>query len=377
VNVDFEVSDMGQHVRSSVIVSADTGVLARLQDRWKAEKEFTVLERELPNVQFFIGPVPVVIANSLSVDGTLSADLEYKPEVGLYYGAGKEFGYIYDNTDSDKLRKINESTASFEKSFSPDSTSATADFNVGINVSIQSLLYGSSGLSGSADVKTYLKGTFKDNEIKAGVKTDAGLSADLIVNIPVIDHELVNTVLWESERAKLFPTDREWYNLLDPEDMELSFGADIEAIAHEIVGEYFDFNNDVEHLGFIKIYNDDIFEIKFAYVGADTMHGNYIITEKPNGTGYAISFSMEPELAPGGNLVQPFSGIFDIYVNVDLEEAIDILMSHEYHPANHNDQVRNLYAEVFDAQATTFPITFLTEPYKKRSDAPTLWIKIE
>jgi hypothetical protein len=387
VKVDFKVEDMGRHVLSSVIVNAEAGILARLQNQWKAEKEFTILERNLPNVQFFVGPVPVVIANSLTIDGSLSADLEYKPEVGLYYGAGKKFGYIYDNNVSDKPQKINESTASFEKSFNPDSTSATANFDVGVTVSIQSLLYGSSGPSGSADVKTYLKGTFKDGEIKAGTKTDAGLSAELIVNIPVIDNELVNTTLWESERTKLFPTDREWYNLIDPEDMELSFDADMAAIQSEIAGEYREIIYDHAETSIFKIYNNGTCEDDWYYISdnrndrdslaIDAFSGNYSITEKPNGAGYSIIFT--------GGIPSPDGGYvpntYDLCLNVSsIEEAENLIIANSPDGAFKDNRFsadeRKYFFNGYDGSTpVTFPTTFLISVSQSHEYPPYVYVK--
>jgi hypothetical protein len=222
INVEFEVSDMGQHVYSGVTASADTGVLARLNNL-DIEEEFDIAELDLPPVQFFVGIVPIVITNSLTIDGTLTANAEYQPDIGLYYHAGKIFGYSYDNTRSEKLQKINEDKTDFEKSFDPSISNVDASCDVDIAFTVGSLLYGSAGLNGNADIKTYLKGSYKDDTIQAGVKIDAGLSASLLVKVPVIDYELINTTLWESERFKIFPTGSEWYNLLDPNDKTLDF----------------------------------------------------------------------------------------------------------------------------------------------------------
>ncbi len=221
VEVDFEVRNWGKEVESSVKVIVEAGALSRLEDRLKLEKEINLLKQKLNPKQFLVGPVPVVITNEISLDATVDASVEDLPYAELYFGLKKEMGYDYNNTTAPSIKTINEDSVIFEENFEANEFKTNANLQVKIEANVESLLYGSTGFRGSADMTGYLEGGFENDELFARAKINSGLAATLVVHVPVIDITLLEKTLWESERFHLFPEDGEWYYLIEPGEVEV------------------------------------------------------------------------------------------------------------------------------------------------------------
>ena len=159
-------------------------------------------------VTIMAGPVPIVISNELALELKGNTGISGELGTNININTTDKNGFIYTSADG-SIVEINES-----ESFAGDincetGTSADGEFKVGIFINLTSLFYDCSGAEMGVGVegKTDGKLSFTDDTLKTEEKFYGKITAsiypklygNIVVNIPVIDHDLVEIELFAVE----------------------------------------------------------------------------------------------------------------------------------------------------------------------------------
>ena len=159
-------------------------------------------------VTIMAGPVPIVISNEFALELKGNTGINGELGTNININTTDKNGFIYTSADG-SIAEINES-----ESFTGDincetGSSADGEFKVGIFINLTSLFYDCSGAEMGVGVegKTEGKLSVTDDTLKTEEKFHGKISAsiypklygNIVVNIPVIDHDLVEIELFAVE----------------------------------------------------------------------------------------------------------------------------------------------------------------------------------
>lgn len=177
-----------------------------------------ILSEDLPPIEFAVGTVPIVIANSLgvsldgsgNVQGSLSNEiiLDYESETGFNYNSSNGVSEIKNNKYLGKGME-----------WSTESN-ATASAEIGLNLHLTSKLYDISGIDlaagvfgcANADLKINSNNKFNDMKFmgKINLSIKPKLNGKIIVTEPVIDKSLFEQEIFAKELNPLW--EKNWEN---------------------------------------------------------------------------------------------------------------------------------------------------------------------
>lgn len=202
IQIDIDKGDIvgGIAVKNKTHVKGTWGYSESTEEK-SVEKE--IFKKELPNYQFLVAGVPVVLTNDMIISAEAKAKLE--GDIGLSYDATSEktLGFQY-NSKKNKVKEINERKENSEGlhwSTSKVSGSASAS----INLHLITKLYGASGMDVSAGILGKAEGEAKTT-LKEGLGGYAGcldlsigpeIKGTLIVDVPVFAQGLNDQYLFK------------------------------------------------------------------------------------------------------------------------------------------------------------------------------------
>lgn len=159
-------------------------------------------------VTIMAGPVPIVISNELALELKGNTGISGELGTNININTTDRNGFVYTSADG-SIAEINES-----ESFTGDincetGSSADGEFKAGIFINLTSLFYDCSGAEIGVGVegKTEGKLSVTDDTLKTKEKFCGKIAAsiypklygNIVVNIPVIDHDLVEIELFAVE----------------------------------------------------------------------------------------------------------------------------------------------------------------------------------
>ena len=186
-------------------------------DKFNGEYEKEIISKALPNIQFSIGPVPVVITNDFELSAEVSAQL--KGQIGTTIGVNAEriSGFEY----SSKTGNIVEIS---EKKYLSDGiewkteVKASGELEAGIYAHLITKLYGSTGTDLSVGIAGDVDGELAlgvDEQLAPTLYGNLSLSVGpkasgkIVITVPVVDYDLLEAEIlkitlpafWEKEWA--------------------------------------------------------------------------------------------------------------------------------------------------------------------------------
>lgn len=205
VNIDIQNNEI---VWSSIVTDKIYGDLFVGVEK-SADKTFQKTLASIEKaVTIMAGPVPIVISNELALELKGNTGISGELGTNININTTDKNGFIYTSVDG-SIVEINES-----ESFAGDincetGSSADGEFKVGIFIDLTSLFYDCSGAEMGVGVegKTEGKLSITDDTLKTEEKFYGKITAsiypklygNIVVNIPVIDHDLVEIELFAVE----------------------------------------------------------------------------------------------------------------------------------------------------------------------------------
>ena len=186
------------------------------KDNFNGEHEKEIISKSLPNIQFAIGPVPVVITNDLKLSAEISTQLE--GEIGTAFGLNMEAvsGYEY-SSKTNKVVEINENNYFSDGIEFETKSRASGNLEAGIYVHLVTKLYGSSGSDLAVGIAGDLSGELAlncDNKSehafygKLSLSMGPKASGKIVVEKPVIDHKLLEMEIFKADLPAFW--EKEW-----------------------------------------------------------------------------------------------------------------------------------------------------------------------
>ena len=168
------------------------------------EYQKDILQKALPNIQFFIGPVPVVITNDFGLSAEISAQVTGQITTTVGLKAKRVSGFEY-SSKTGKIEEINQKEYLSDGLQWNTTVSATGELEAGIYAHLITKLYGSTGtdlsvgIAGNATgelgvsvMKTAKPQLFGNLTLSIGPK----LKGKLVVSVPIIDYTLAEADLF-------------------------------------------------------------------------------------------------------------------------------------------------------------------------------------
>lgn len=194
----------------------------------KEEDEGTLtkelFEKSLPNFQFAIGFVPIVITNDFQIDVQGSVQLEGEIQTKVSIESERISGFEYCSTTGE-IVEINERNYTGDGLKWGVAAKASGEAKAGIYAHLVTKLYGSTGadlavgIMGAVKGEAYLKGdSEKEISCYGSLNLSVGpeMKGNVVVSVPVIDKKLVDTPLF-TLALPLF-VDETWENIfIQPE----------------------------------------------------------------------------------------------------------------------------------------------------------------
>lgn len=193
------------------------------KDNFNGEYEKEIISKALPNIQFAIGPVPVVITNDFELSAEISAQLEGQIGTTVGVDAQRVSGFEY-SSKTNEVKEINEKEYLSDGMGWKTEASASGSLEAGIYAHLVTKLYGSSGTDLAVGIAGDLSGKLAagiDDKFepivygKLSLSIGPKASGKIVVTTPVIDYELLETEIlkvtlpafWEKEWETPGPTE--------------------------------------------------------------------------------------------------------------------------------------------------------------------------
>lgn len=184
------------------------------RDEMQKEVEKSIYEKTLPNFQFNIAGIPIVVTNK--IEATVGAEAEIEGAIGMAFETTSEntYGFLYDSKKG-KVEEIKENE-SYSDGLQWTIVQVSGESSTNIAVHLITKLYGSTGADISVGVMGEASGEAKlsVNPDLAGYAGSLALSISpkvegtLVVSVPVIDEQLAEQPLF---RTKLKPFwEKQW-----------------------------------------------------------------------------------------------------------------------------------------------------------------------
>lgn len=175
-----------------------------------------IFEKDLPSIEFFVGPVPIVVTNSLSSSIDISGSISGKISTGMNVNNESYRGFEYNSATKniteikDTQYDSNDDNIKWEDS----KADASAEFEAGIGLSLTSKLYDimggelTAGVVGNEGYDICFTPDETHNNLHYVGSVDLSvypkIEGNVIVDVPLIDESLVDQTLFEFEFAPLW-----------------------------------------------------------------------------------------------------------------------------------------------------------------------------
>lgn len=168
------------------------------------EIEKSIYEKKLPNFEFSVGGIPIVVTNE--IEAVVGGDIEIEGGIGIFYEVTCEnaHGFLYDSKKG-KVEEIKERNYDSD-GLEWNTVQVSGDSTAEIAMHLISKLYGSTGMDLSIGVSGEVDGVAKIsvNPELAGYAGSLELSVSpqiegsVVVSVPVIDKKLAEQPLFRT-----------------------------------------------------------------------------------------------------------------------------------------------------------------------------------
>lgn len=186
-------------------------ILLKCGKDWNKEKEWGLWEKSLPNYEFVVAGIPIVVTNKLELNAEAGAELE--GNIGLLYELASETTTGFEfKSKTGKVKEIKEIDYDSD-GLQWETISVSGEASAKIAIHYISKLYGCSGIDVSAGISGKAEGEVNqtaNTDLEGGYAGSLDLSinpeiqGELIVDIPVFAEDMKKQPLFEAEMKPLW-----------------------------------------------------------------------------------------------------------------------------------------------------------------------------
>lgn len=186
-------------------------ILLKCGKDWNKEKEWGLWEKSLPNYEFVVAGIPIVVTNKLELNAEAGAELE--GNIGLSYELTSETTTGFEfKSKTGKVKEIKEIDYDSD-GLQWETISVSGEASAKIAIHYISKLYGCSGIDVSAGISGKAEGEANqtaNTDLEGGYAGSLDLSinpeiqGELIVDIPVFAEDLKKQPLFEAKMKPLW-----------------------------------------------------------------------------------------------------------------------------------------------------------------------------
>ena len=220
VNIDIVHGD----IKCGIAIRTKEGAKASLEcsASYSKELEKQLLTKKLPNYQFIVAGIPIVVTNELEI--YTEAEINLEGNIGVSYELTAETtqGFNY-NSKTGKVEEINQITCESD-GLQWNTISISGDTSAGSSVHLITKLYGTSGMDMSLKIAGKAEGEAKvtTNKELDGYAGSLDLSivpeikGEIVVDTPVFDKNLLKQPLFEAALKPLW--EKHWESSVNWQD---------------------------------------------------------------------------------------------------------------------------------------------------------------
>ena len=211
--LDIKIEIKHGNITCGMAIKSKEGgkILLKCGKDWNKEKEWGLWEKSLPNYEFVVAGIPIVVTNKLELNAEAGAELE--GNIGLSYELTSETTTGFEfKSKTGKVKEIKEIDYDSD-GLQWETISVSGEASAKIAIHYISKLYGCSGIDVSAGILGKAEGEANqtaNTDLEGGYAGSLELSinpeiqGELIVDIPVFAEELKKQPLFEAKMKPLW-----------------------------------------------------------------------------------------------------------------------------------------------------------------------------
>lgn len=222
--VEVNIDIVHGEIKCGIAIRTKEGAKASLECSASYSKELKkqLLTKKLPNYQFIVAGIPIVVTNELEI--YTEAEMNLEGNIGVSYELTAETtqGFKY-NSKTGKVKEINQVTCESD-GLQWNTISISGDTSAGSSVHLITKLYGTSGMDMSLKIAGKAEGEAKvtTNKELDGYAGSLDLSivpeikGEIVVDTPVFDKNLLKQPLFEATLKPLW--EKHWESSVNWQD---------------------------------------------------------------------------------------------------------------------------------------------------------------
>ncbi len=211
--LDIKIEIKHGNITCGMAIKSKEGgkILLKCGKDWNKEKEWGLWEKSLPNYEFVVAGIPIVVTNKLELNAEAGAELE--GNIGLLYELASETTTGFEfKSKTGKVKEIKEIDYDSD-GLQWETISVSGEASAKIAIHYISKLYGCSGIDVSAGISGKAEGEANqtaNTDLEGGYAGSLDLSinpeiqGELIVDIPVFAEDMKKQPLFEAEMKPLW-----------------------------------------------------------------------------------------------------------------------------------------------------------------------------
>lgn len=211
--LDIKIEIKHGNITCGMAIKSKEGgkILLKCGKDWNKEKEWGLWEKSLPNYEFVVAGIPIVVTNKLELNAEAGAELE--GNIGLSYELTSETTTGFEfKSKTGKVKEIKEIDYDSD-GLQWETISVSGEASAKIAIHYISKLYGCSGIDVSAGISGKAEGEANqtaNTDLEGGYAGSLDLSinpeiqGELIVDIPVFAEDLKKQPLFEAKMKPLW-----------------------------------------------------------------------------------------------------------------------------------------------------------------------------
>ena len=211
--LDIKIEIKHGNINCGMAIKSKEGgkILLKCGKDWNKEKEWGLWEKSLPNYEFVVAGIPIVVTNKLELNAEAGAELE--GNIGLSYELASETTTGFEfKSKTGKVKEIKEIDYDSD-GLQWETISVSGEASAKIAIHYISKLYGCSGIDVSAGISGKAEGEVNqtaNTDLEGGYAGSLDLSinpeiqGELIVDIPVFAEDMKKQPLFEAEMKPLW-----------------------------------------------------------------------------------------------------------------------------------------------------------------------------
>lgn len=211
--LDIKIEIKHGNITCGMAIKSKEGgkILLKCGKDWNKEEEWGLWEKSLPNYEFVVAGIPIVVTNKLELNAEAGAELE--GNIGLSYELASETTTGFEfKSKTGKVKEIKEIDYDSD-GLQWETISVSGEASEKIAIHYISKLYGCSGIDVSAGISGKAEGEANqtaNTDLEGGYAGSLDLSinpeiqGELIVDIPVFAEDLKKQPLFEAKMKPLW-----------------------------------------------------------------------------------------------------------------------------------------------------------------------------